>query len=259
MPNDEMIGKSLEELMYSSEGLESEEVNQSIRMAQETSEMIAEKKEAESEFLNALKEFHAEQEKLLQQAESMLPDQCSKCESYIHSKKDKGSLVKNGECFSCFTAEQSKKVMAAEESVEIEKMDAISTMDLSDYEEWLFDDAVGKRSLSRILAKFKSQGYDYKPWQISIGASAWSKDNYNNTSLEDTRYLVERAKIQNIVDYIPEDPDGIDKVITTLKQAEEKYNFATATKNERKMPVAVLTGIAGVSVLLPYLLRNKVR
>ena len=70
--------KSLEELLYSSEELESEEVEQSLYMAQETSEIISEKREAESEFLNALKEFHAEQEQLLQQADSMLPDQCPK-------------------------------------------------------------------------------------------------------------------------------------------------------------------------------------
>jgi len=258
MSDESNHSKSLEELLYSSEELESEEVEQSLYMAQETSEIIAEKREAESEFLTALKEFHAEQEQLLQQADSMLPDQCPKCESYIHSKKDKGSMVKNSECFTCFTAEQSKKVMEAEDMVEIKKMDAISTMDLSDYEEWLFDDELGRRSLSRILAKFKAQGYDYKPWQISIGASAWSKDNFNNTSLEDTRYLVERAKIQNIVDYIPESPDGIDKVITTLKQAEGKLESLTS-KEKKELPIAMLGGIAGLSVLVPYLMRKRAR
>jgi len=132
----------------------------------------------------------------------------------------------------------------------------IATMDLSDYEEWLFDDDLGYRCLARIIAKMQSQGYEYRPWQISIGAAAWSKDNYNNTSLEDTRYLVERVKPNELIQYIPDSVDGISTVIDSIKRAEEIRGIGTKSSSS-KYHWPIIGGIAGISIIIPYLMKRK--
>ena len=235
---------------------ESKMAQESIAMVKEAENVMSEAKKAEKEFVKSLQKFQSEQEKILKDAQSMLPVQCVKCQTFITSKKDRGCAAQNGSCFSCFTADTHKQTMAAESKVKSSKYDLISTMDLSDYEEWLFDDDMGRRCLARIVAKVKSQGYDYKPWQISIGASAWSKENYNNTSLEDTRYLVERVKISDLIDYIPYSPDSLKTVIDTIKRAEEVRGIST--KSESKVPLwAILGGVAGVSTIIPYLMKKR--
>lgn len=235
---------------------ESKMAQDSIAMVKKAESVMTEAKKAEKEFVKSLQKFQSEQEKILKDAESMLPVQCVKCQTYITSKKDRGCAAQNGSCFSCFTADTHKQTMAAESQMKASKFDLIGTMDLSDYEEWLFDDDMGRRCLARIVAKVKAQGYDYKPWQISIGASAWSKEHYNNTSLEDTRYLVERVKINDLIDYIPYSPDSIKTVIDTIKRAEEIRGISS--KPEKSVPLwAILGGVAGVSTIIPYLMRKR--
>lgn len=251
--------KSLEETVQEAEEhglMEAEEVQTAVQNAEKAEALASEVAKAESEFMKSLEKFHAEQEKIIHAAQSMLPVQCSKCQGYIHSKKDKGCAAKNGCCFKCFTADQVTRTMDAESKIEASKYDLISTMDLSDYEEWLFDDELGRRTLARIVAKMKAQGYDYKPWQISIGAAAWSKENYTQTSLEDTRYLVERVKPTTLSDYVPMNPDGIKQVIDSVKRAEEIIGFSATPETERSH-WPVLGGIAGISVLIPLLMRRR--
>jgi|TARA_R110000824_G_scaffold197933_1_gene381851 hypothetical protein len=250
---------SLESLFNEAKLLETsgaETVKQSLSLASDVKGMATEVSEAESEFIQSLQIFQAEQENIILNAKSMLPDQCKKCQSYIHSKKDKSCASNKGSCFSCFTAEQSQITMAAEAGIEKSNMELIATMDLSDYEEWLFDDEMGRRSIARIVAKMQSQGYEYKPWQVSIGAAAWSKDRYTNTSLEDTRYLVERLQPNVLVQYIPESVDNITSVIDSIKRAEEIRGINIPSKSS-KGHWPVIGGIAGISILIPYLMKRK--
>ena len=45
-------------------------------------------------------------------------------------------------------------------------------------------------------------------------------ENYNDTDLVDTRHIVERIKIADLLDYIPVNTDGIQQVIESVKRAE---------------------------------------
>ncbi len=235
--------------------LEEEQMEVTTNLAEEGNEITSELKESENEFISSMQKFQAEQQEIILQAQNMLPSKCGKCETYLHSKKDKGCAMKNGSCFKCYSAEESQKTFMAEGSIKNQEYEIIATMDLSDYEEWLFDDELGRRTLARIIAKMKAQGYDYKAWQVSIAASAWSKDNYNNTSLTDTRYLVERVKPNELNQYIPENPDGIVSVIDSIKRAEEIRGIRSPTKDTKHW--AVIGGIAGLSVVIPYLIKRK--
>ena len=125
-------------------------------------------------------------------------------------------------------------------------------MDLSDYEEWLFGDEMGQRSLARIMAKLKREGYNYRPWQISIGASVCSLDNYNNTNLIETRHSIERMPISKIIAKMPEDTEGIQKVVETIKNAE---NFV-ASKNQDHT-FYYLAGAGILASAIPLLFRNR--
>ena len=251
--------KSLESIFEDAEPLKdkgAETLETTLSLASDIDSKATEISEAENQFMESLISFQSEQEKIILKAQSMLPVQCSKCETYIQSKKDVGCASKHGCCFTCYTADLSQKTFDAETQVENTKFELIATMDLSDYEEWLFDDEMGNRSLARVIAKLKSQGYDYKPWQVSIGAAAWSKENYRNTSLEDTRYLVERAKPNELNSFIPESADGISTVIDSIKRAEEIRGINT-TKKPSKKHWPVIGGIAGISIIIPYLINRK--
>ena len=250
---------SLESLFQEAEPLQetgAESLETSLSLASEIESKASEISEAENQFMESLISFQSEQEKIILKAQSMLPVQCSKCDIYIQSKKDAGCASKHGCCFACYTVDMSQKTLDAESQIENSKFELIATMDLSDYEEWLFDDEMGNRTLARVIAKLKSQGYDYKPWQISIGAAAWSKENYRNTSLEDTRYLVERAKPNELNSFIPESADGISTVIDSIKRAEEIRGINTTTKSSKKH-WPVIGGIAGISIIIPYLMKRK--
>ena len=126
-------------------------------------------------------------------------------------------------------------------------------MDLSDYEEWLFGDEMGQRSLALIIAKLKREGYTYRPWQVSIGAAVCSLDNYNNTELIETRHTIERMPISKIISKMPEDTDGIKKVVETLKNAES----FVSSKNVDDKNMYYLAGAGIVASIIPILLRNR--
>lgn len=260
MDSDEVQQLSLEEMgekaqKFKAETNEQAETN--MELLKETKKVTTKAKQAETQFLKSLKSFQAEQEKIIKDAQLLLPVQCVKCSTYIHSKKDRGSAAQTGSCFTCYTKEKEAETFSAESKIKKAQYDLISTMDLSDYEEWLFDDEMGKRCLARIIAKTKAQGYDYKPWQISIAAAAWSKDNYNQTSLEDTRYIVERVRIKELINYIPVSPDNISSVIDSIKRAEEIRNKNNPVVEKDNKHWMIIGGIAGVSVLIPYLFKKR--
>ncbi len=224
-----------------------------VKLAEMTEKRLSSKKRAESSFVKALKEFHAEQNKIIKASESMVPKVCNSCSSVVQAKKDVYSLESNGSCFSCHAETQSHKTEELLTSMKAESFGLIATMDLSDYEDWLFGDEMGQRTLARILAKLKSHGYEYKPWQVSIGAAAWSKENYHDTDLVDTRHIVERVKIADLLDYIPINTDGIQQVIESVKRAE---TFMAPQYSEPKNVLVPLLGLAGLAIAIPLWLNR---
>lgn len=225
-------------------------------LEQKRSENIASKSRADTQFAKAMDSFKAEQDNILKAAEARLPKICVGCNGTVKNKKDEKSLQTNGCCFECYTKTEERKTKIAKNKMMAEGYSKIGTLDLSDYEDWLFGDEMGERTLARIMAKLKAEGYEYKPWQVSIGAAAWSKDNYNDTSLIDTRHIVERVKIANLINYIPVNTDGIQQVIASTKRAESIYAPVNNSpyKKELLIPLGIL---AGLSLSIPIFLRRR--
>ena len=235
--------------------VQNSEVQLRENLEQQRAENIVMKSKADTQFSKAMDNFHAEQENLTKAAEAKLPKRCMGCHKNVKNKKDEKSIEKNGSCFGCFTDTETHKLKISRNKLMAEGYAQIGTLDLSDYEDWLFGDEMGERALARIMAKLKSEGYDYKPWQVSIGASAWSKDNYNDTSLIDTRHIVERVKIANLTNYIPVNTDGIQQVIASTKRAESMYR---PSKPSSKKNILIPLGIfAALSITIPMWLRRR--
>jgi len=232
----------------------SEMAHATVKLAEMTDKRLSAKKRAESSFVKALKEFHAEQDKIMKASENMVPKVCNSCNGVVQAKKDVYSLEENGSCFSCHAETQSHKTEELLTSMKAESFGLIATMDLSDYEDWLFGDEMGQRTLARIMAKLQSHGYTYKPWQDSIGAAAWSKENYNDTDLVDTRHIVERIKIADLLEYIPVNTDGIQQVIESVKRAETFMAPEVSDSNNVLIP---LIGLAGLAVAIPLWLTRR--
>lgn len=231
----------------------SEMAQATVKLAEMSEKRLSAKKRTESSFVKALKEFHAEQDKIIKASESMVPKVCNSCSSVVQAQKDVYSLESNGSCFSCHAETQSHKTNELITSMKAESFGLIATMDLSDYEDWLFGDEMGQRTLARIMAKLKSHGYEHKPWQVSIGAAAWSKENYHDTDLVDTRHIVERVKIADLLDYIPINTDGIQQVIESVKRAE---TFMAPQYSEPKNILVPLLGLAGLAIAIPLWLNR---
>jgi superfamily II DNA helicase RecQ len=224
-----------------------------IEMVDKTNSNVNHKKRAEEAFMKALEDFNERQDKLIQSAEEMVPKNCSKCSCVISNLRDKGCHKKTGVCFTCFTETEQHKVSVAKDEAKSKTLSQIANMDLSDYEEWLFGDEMGQRSLALIIAKLKREGYTYRPWQVSIGAAVCSLDNYNNTELIETRHTIERMPISKIISKMPEDTDGIKKVVETLKNAES----FVSSKNVDDKNMYYLAGAGIVASIIPILLRNR--
>ena len=223
------------------------------KLAEMTQTSVSQRMKSEQAFVEALQNFHSEQAEILKQAESKLPQACPTCNNHAHSDVDIKSVEEFNKCFSCYKAEEMHQNVLKAESIDAQKYALIGNMDFSDYEEWLFDDEIGHKSLAKIMTKLKREGYDYKPWQVSIGAAAWSQANYNNTDLSKTRYLVERVKINDLVEYIPANTDGIKTVIDSIKRAED----IMGVKHNTNQHWGLLAGIAGLSLTIPLLLKRR--
>ena len=143
----------------------------------------------------------------------------------------------------------------AKDNLASEETSRIAALDLSDYEDWLFGDEMGQRCLSRILTKLKREGFEYKPWQVSIAAAAWSKDNYSDTNLSDTRHVVERVKISELSNYIPQNADSIREVIASVKRAEDIINVQNRKGSNYKW--WLVGGFTVVAASIPYLWRRR--
>lgn len=219
------------------------------------SEVVAELR-AEKQYNTALKEFQSSQERILKAAETKLPQICKGCSTVCRNNTDKTSLKKNGKCFGCYTKTEEHKTKVTKDTMAAEETSRIAALDLSDYEDWLFGDEMGQRSLARIITKLKREGYDYKPWQISIAASAWSKDNYHDTKLMETRHLAERVKIAEIINYIPESGEQIREVIASVKRAEE-FMAPPEPAKPNYTQILTIAGLTAVAVSIPFILGRE--
>ena len=228
----------------------------SEKMAEDASRRMAAKMRAEESYQAEIEVFQASQAKIMQSAEDTLPPSCPSCQSFVRADMDKLSIEKNAECFGCFTKTETHKTEVAKDTLLAEETGRIASLDLSDYEEWLFGDDMGQITLARLLTKVKREGYNYKPWQVSIGASAWSLDNYHSTGLVETRHIVERMKIKNLLDHIPENTQDIVQVINSVKRAEESIAHDDRSGIGGK-PLLILVGVTGVAALLPILLSRR--
>ena len=224
-------------------------------MAAAADKRLASKMRAETRYNAEYKDFRAGQDRILKAAEDKLPSICMKCNVVVRNNKDKVSVKKNGSCMSCFFESEEHRTQVAKDSLAAEETSRIAALDLSDYEDWLFGDEMGQRSLSRVITKLKREGYDYKPWQVSIAAAAWSKDNYNDTSLSETRHLVERVQISALSDYIPQGAENIREVIASVKRAEELFEAERPQK--KSIPWIMIGGVSAVALIIPLLLRRR--
>lgn len=230
-----------------------------VKMAEEIAaaeeKRLAAKMRAEKQYNVEYKDFQAGQDRILKAAEDKLPSVCMKCNVVVRNNKDKVSIKKNGSCIGCFFESESHRTQVAKDSLAAEETSMIAALDLSDYEDWLFGDEMGQRTLSRIITKLKREGYDYKPWQVSIAAAAWSKDNYNDTTLSDTRHLVERVQISALGDYIPQGAENIQEVIASVRRAEEI--FAAAAPQKTIIPWVMIGGVSALAIAIPFILRRR--
>lgn len=226
------------------------------KMAEDAQRRMAAKMRAEESFKAEVEDFRATQAKIMKSAEDKLPSSCPSCQSYVRAKRDKLSIQKNAECFTCFTKTETHKTQVAKDTLLAEESSRIASLDLSDYEEWLFGDEMGQITLARLLTKVKREGYDFKPWQVSIGASAWSLENFHNTGLVETRHIVERMPIKDLLDHLPETTQDIVHVINSVKRAEESIAPVESSGMGNK-PLLILAGITGVAALLPILLSRR--
>ena len=227
---------------------------QTVDMVETSQKLVDGKKRAEESFVNALEEFNAAQERLIQSAEDKISKNCSNCKIVVSNLRDKGCMKKTNVCFGCFTNSEKHKTNIAKDEVLSSQYAQIANMDFSDYEEWLFGDELGQRSLARIIAKLKREEYHHRPWQVSIAAAACSKNNYNNTSLIESRHIIERMPISKIMEHIPNDIEGIQEVVQTLKQAE---TFIAKTNTNLDKGLIYIVGASLLASLIPLTLKNR--
>tara|TARA_R110000851_G_scaffold44292_2_gene109030 strand:+ start:2822 stop:3628 length:807 start_codon:yes stop_codon:yes gene_type:complete len=227
---------------------------QTVEMVETTQKKVDAKKRAEESFVSALEEFNASQERLIQSAEDNISKNCSNCNIVISNLRDKGSMKKTNVCFGCFTDSVKHKTNIAKDEILSSQYAQIANMDFSDYEEWLFGDELGQRTLARIMTKLKREEYHHRPWQVSIAAAACSKDNYNNTSLIESRHIIERMPISKIMAHIPNDIEGIQEVVQTLKRAE---TFIANKNTKMDKGLIYIVGASMIASLIPLTLRNR--
>jgi len=211
----------------------------------------------DKKFAEAYSVFKSEQDKIVQRAENSIPKNCPSCQMVIHAAEDKSSMRKNSSCFTCHSETEKHKTQVMLAEVDSKKLDHIGNMELSDYENWLFGDEMGHRTLAVLMAKLKTSGYDkHKPWQVSLASASYSKANYNQTDLVQTRHSLERTPIARILEHIPVDMGGVKELVATVKRAELEYEMTQPQKTNNNVIYAV-AGIGFVSAIIPLFLSRR--
>jgi hypothetical protein len=211
----------------------------------------------DKKFAEAYTTFKSEQDDIVKRAEKSIPKNCPSCQMVIHSAEDKSSMRKNSSCFTCYSDTEKHKTQVMLSEVESKKLENMGNMELSDYENWLFGDEMGHRSLAVLMAKLKTAGYEnYKPWQVSLAASSYSKSNYNQTDLVQTRHALERTPIARIIEHIPADMGGVKELVATVKRAELEFEM-TQPKKANNNTIYAVAGLGLVSAIIPLLLNKR--
>ena len=132
----------------------------------------------------------------------------------------------------------------------------VASMPLKDYEEWLFpasgspDHLRGQMCLARLDASLKAANGG-RPvaelWQIKIGSALWSRLNYRNNPIEETRCELEKAPPMEVIPLIPRNASEAISVIEEIQTAEKPHD---------RTNLAVL-GACGVAILLPIFLMQQ--
>ena len=134
----------------------------------------------------------------------------------------------------------------------------MAALDFPDFENMLFGDELGKQSLMRVFMKIRREGYDLEQWQVSLAATAWAMDNFSNTNVFETRHMVERAPISQILSRVPEsNNEDIKKLFNRLSAESESKNLEPSRKGVKKEYI-YMGLLGGISIMLPILM-NKGR
>ena len=239
------------------------ELSEGEELAPKASEDISKKAEGlkalndDKKYNAELKNFEKKQSEQVKKVQKKITQRCKNCVKYIRSKIDNSSMNKHNLCFSCFTAEETHKLESELDSVKAEEFSRIGNLGFSDFEEWLFGDELGERCLTRILVKVRREGFDFKPWQLSIGATAWMMDNYTNTTLSQTRHILERSPIAEFINRIPENGIEVGKLINNIRAAEETIeviNNSSPIPTDNSFSNIPMYIIGAISFSLPFLI-----
>ena len=132
----------------------------------------------------------------------------------------------------------------------------IASMPLADYEDWLFpptgspDNLRGQMCLARLDASLKAANGGRavaELWQVKIGAALWSRLNYRNNPVEETRCELEKAPPMELIPLIPRNASEAISVIDEIQMAD-------IPRSETNWGVI---GACGVAVLVPLLLLRR--
>ena len=133
----------------------------------------------------------------------------------------------------------------------------VASMPLAEYEDWLFptvgspDHLRGQMCLARIEASLKAANGGRAVsdlWQIKIGAALWSRLNYRDGTVEDTRKAVEKAPPMELIPLIPKNAAEAISVIEEMQAhgVEESSNTNW-----------VMMGFCAAAITVPLLLLKK--
>jgi len=132
----------------------------------------------------------------------------------------------------------------------------VSSMPLAEYEEWLFpcqgspDNLRGQMCLARIDASLKAANGGRavaELWQVKIGAALWSRLNFRDNPVEETRCELEKAPPMELIPLIPRNASEAISVIEEIQSG----NVKTSDTNWG------VIGACGVAVLIPILLLRR--
>ncbi len=132
----------------------------------------------------------------------------------------------------------------------------VSSMPLAEYEDWLFphqgspDHLRGQMCLARIDASLKAANGGRavaELWQVKIGAALWSRLNFRDNAVEETRCELEKAPPMELIPLIPRNASEAISVIEEIQTG----------NNQRSDTNWGVIGACGVAVLLPILLLRR--
>jgi|TARA_R110000824_G_C15224074_1_gene677797 hypothetical protein len=132
----------------------------------------------------------------------------------------------------------------------------VASMPLAEYEDWLFphqgspDHLRGQMCLARIDASLKAANGGRavaELWQVKIGAALWSRLNFRDNAVEETRCELEKAPPMELIPLIPRNASEAISVIDEIQTGNNQHSDTNWG----------VIGACGVAVLLPILLLRR--